>query len=147
MPLTISANARALSLVGALVDDDAENPTAVGHDAAGTDDQREFQAVEGDGAVAAAIDAVDHEGIAMLMRRRFLRVRVDARTEIVAVATFHVLAAQLPGLFSHPELLWSDVQSIAGPAALAIDQGKIMTRHFGEFTFAFSGAPPAEDFS
>src|SRR5436190_13796215 len=94
----------ALPLVRALVDDDAEDPAAVGHDASRADDQGELQAVEGYRAVAAAIDAVDHERVAMLMRRRRLGVGVDAGTEIVAVAAFHVLAAQFPGLLSHRSL-------------------------------------------
>jgi hypothetical protein len=38
------------------------------------------------------------------MRRRRLRVGEDAGTQIVAVAAFHVLAAQVPGLLRHADL-------------------------------------------
>src|SRR6185437_9626219 len=70
----------ALRVARAFVDDAAEHPAAVGHDAAGPDDEGELQAVEGNAAMAAAIDAVDHERVAMLMRRLGLRVGRSAPT-------------------------------------------------------------------
>ncbi len=58
----------------------------------------------------------------MLMRRCFLRVGVDAGTEIVAVAAFHILAIQLPDLLRHCALLLlTAMESIAGLGVLAID--------------------------
>ena len=44
---------------GAGIDDAAEHPAAVRHDAPGADDQGELQAVEDDVAVPAAVDTVD----------------------------------------------------------------------------------------
>jgi hypothetical protein len=93
----------ALGFVGPGIDDAAEYPAAVRHDPAGADDQGELQAVEHDVAVAAAIDAVDHERDAVLVRGLALRVGEDAGAEIVAIATLHVLAADLPGLLSHDD--------------------------------------------
>src|SRR5882757_6313974 len=57
----------ALDIVGLGIDDAAEHPAAVRHDAPRSDDQGELQAVEHDVAVAAAIDAIDHERDAVLM--------------------------------------------------------------------------------
>ena len=93
MPPTISARALRCCNSFAASSTVAENPAAVGHDTAGPYDQGEFQTIQGNGAVTTVVDAIDHKGVAMLMRRCFLWVRVNARTEIVAVAAFHVLAA------------------------------------------------------
>src|SRR4029453_17730046 len=95
----------ALGIIGLGVDDAAEHPAAVRHDPPGADDQGELQAVEDDVAVPAAIDAVDHERHAVLVRRLALRVGEDAGAEIVAVAALHVFAADLPGLLGHGDLL------------------------------------------
>ena len=68
----------ALGGIGRLVDDHAEHPVAVRHDPLGANDQGELQTVERDIALMPAIDAIDHQGGAMLMRRRRLRVGEDA---------------------------------------------------------------------
>ena len=87
----------ALGRVGRLVDDAGKDPVAVGHDLARADHQREFEPVEPSAAAAAAlVDAEHHHRDAVVMGRRPLRVRVDARAQIVAIAAFHVLAAHRP---------------------------------------------------
>ena len=92
-----------LSLVGPFIDDAGENPVAVGHHPAGTDHQREFQAVEPRRPGSSVIDPKHQHSRAIVIGRRALRIGVDARAEIVAIAALHVFAAQRPILFGHDE--------------------------------------------
>src|SRR5258708_40020148 len=47
------------------------------------------------------LDGVAHQRRAVFVRGGRLRIGEDAGTQIVAVATLHVLAAQFPGLLRH----------------------------------------------
>ena len=91
----------ALRLIGPLVDNAGKNPVAVGHDLAGANDQRKFKSVEAGLAATPVVDPEHQRRDAMVVGHRPLRVRVDARTEIVAVAALHILAAHRPFLLGH----------------------------------------------
>jgi hypothetical protein len=88
-------------LIGPLVDNPGEDPIAVGHDFAGADHQRELQPVEPDISVVSGIDPKHQPRRAVVVRHRRLRVRVDARAQVIAVAALHILAAHRPFLLCH----------------------------------------------
>src|SRR5438045_1983806 len=79
--------------VGAGIDDYRENPVAVGHDLAGAQHEGEFAAAEGQPAEVSLIDAEDQHRRTMVVSHRPLRVRVNARAEIVAIAALHIFTA------------------------------------------------------
>jgi len=85
---------RSLDLVGLLVDNARENPVAVGHNLARTDNQREFKSVQLGLAEMALGDAERHNRCTVIVGHRPLWVRIDAWTEIVAVAALHVFTVQ-----------------------------------------------------
>src|SRR5438874_13714864 len=64
----------ALSGIGRFVDDDPEDPVAVGHDLARTQYEGEFAAIEADAAELAVIDAKDEHRVAIVVGHRALRV-------------------------------------------------------------------------
>src|SRR5207248_5846038 len=99
--------------VGALVDDDAEDPIAVGHDLARAQHEREFAPVEAGSAEIPVIDAEDQDGVAIIVGHGPLRVRVDAGAEVVAIATFHVLAVDRPFCVCHGPLPDPDIRGAA----------------------------------
>src|SRR5205085_7674327 len=90
--------------VGTLVHDDAEDPIAVGHDLARAQHERKFAPVEAGSAEIPVIDAEDQDGVAIIVSHRPLRVRIDARAEVVAIAALHVLAADRPFYVCHGPL-------------------------------------------
>src|ERR1700693_5711899 len=95
----------ALDVVGAVVYHSRENPVPVGHDPARADYQREFKPVQLGIAKIPFVDAEHHHCRAVVVRRRLLRVGIDAGAEIIAVAALHILAAQRPFRFRHNGLL------------------------------------------
>src|SRR5215472_8151757 len=78
--------------VGTVVDHPSEQPIAVSHDPPRADQEGEFASGEIDGTKAALVDPERHDRDAVVMGRRTLRVRIDARTQIVAIAALHVFA-------------------------------------------------------
>src|SRR5208282_3500613 len=90
-----------LRIVGPLVDCAGEDPVAVGHHFARADNQRKLEPIERHITVSAGINPEHQCRRAVVVGRRPLRVRIDARTEIVAVATLHVFAEHRPLLLYH----------------------------------------------
>src|SRR6266853_2096697 len=90
-----------LRIVRPLVDHAGEDPVAIGHDFAETNDQRELQPIELGIAAIPFIDPKHQRRGAVIVGHRGLRVRVNARTQVVAVAALHVFAAHRPFLLCH----------------------------------------------
>src|SRR5207237_847612 len=99
--------------VGALVHEDAEDPIAVGHDLARAQHERKFAPVEAVSAEIPVIDAEDQDGVAIIVGHGPLRVRIDAGADVVAIAAFHVLAADRPFCVCHGLLPDPDIRGAA----------------------------------